>query len=106
MDIKEILKEKIKNAKTDLDALVEGKTLSQVKASRMVARLMGETEAYNDSLTAIEQSQKPMKVFGYGTCPSCGYHIRIPNIASTWGLCPNYCPHCGQHLDWGEGEKK
>lgn len=103
MDIKKIIEEKAKNAKAELDALVDGKTLRQVKASRMVARLMGETEAYNDSLTAIEQSQKPMKVTqwtkGYITepiCPRCGKPTSISK----------FCRECGQPLDLGEGEKK
>ena len=35
----------------------------------------------------------------YDLCPVCG-----SNLSGVWpfsGIKPNYCPNCGQKLDWG-----
>ena len=100
MDIKQILKEKIENARKERGELTVGRTYRQIRLNHLVSRLNGEIDAYNDCLTTIEQSEKPMKPIPhsyYHKCPKCGEYL-----ASTYP----HCPYCGQPLDWGEGEKK
>lgn len=37
-------------------------------------------------------------VFDYGECPGCGHGIEEVDFGNT----PNYCPQCGQALDWSD----
>ena len=66
---------------------------------------VGDFSKYRESLLSLQElvdKEKPMKVvpfvnfWGYKgfQCPKCGKAINGGD----------YCPHCGQHLDW-EGKK-
>ena len=100
MDIKQILKEKIENARKERGELTVGRTYRQIRLNHLVSRLNGEIDAYNDCLTTIEQSEKPMKAIPnrfFLECPKCHEYL-----ASTYP----HCPYCGQLLDYDQGEKK
>jgi hypothetical protein len=43
------------------------------------------------SISALEK-QKPNKVKEYGICPKCNHDFGMEKV--------NYCPNCGQKLDW------
>lgn len=93
MDIKQILKEKIENARKELEV---AKTQSTSEAVCFQAKV----DAYYDCLTLIEQSEKPMKAIPnrfFFECPKCHEYL-----ASTYP----HCPYCGQLLDYDQGEKK
>lgn len=60
-------------------------------------------EANGKAIEALEKQipmepkiiRKPTKeMMGAGDCPRCG------GLVIEWG---EYCSHCGQHLDWGDG---
>ncbi len=42
----------------------------------------------------MAQKQMPKKPIGFGECPVCYQPMSTS---------PNYCPHCGQKLDWSAG---
>lgn len=45
----------------------------------------------------------PMKPDSYHNCPKCYAPITRGQFAK---LNDNFCPHCGQSLEWEQGEKK
>ena len=110
MDIKQILKEKIENCeKEEKYGDVFHHEIWYAKA-----------DTYRDCANLIEQSEKPMKV---GEPRDCVNELDKKTYNQKMYLCPNcsrvvapflvtdydkicFCPYCGQHLDWGEGEKK
>lgn len=57
----------------------------------------------NTRISADLEKQKPKKPtydhrYGEMGCAFCG------NMVSGWEELPNYCPQCGQALDWSENE--
>nr|DAR82843.1 MAG TPA: hypothetical protein [Caudoviricetes sp.] len=42
--------------------------------------------------TKALEKQIPNKVKEYGICPKCNHDFGMEKV--------NYCPHCGQRLDW------
>ena len=52
--------------------------------------------AYERVMDAVEK-QMPLKVTNMYRCPNCGLD---PTIDNDYML--NYCPHCGQALDWSD----
>lgn len=58
-------------------------------------------EALDFAIEAMEK-QIPMKFecFDATWCPSCGEEV----FGLTQDNSLNYCPYCGQKLDWGEEE--
>lgn len=121
MDIKQILKEKINALFDERKPLVEEfeQYHTYVKYPD-ITKLNGEIQAYVDCANLIEQSEKPMKV---GESRDCVNELDKKTYNQKMYLCPNcsrvvapflvtdydkicFCPYCGQHLDWGEGEKK
>ena len=78
---------------------------------------VGDFSKYRESLLSLQElvdKEKPMKIdsryesdgtedgsIEIAKCPLCGKEV--------WNDCscfekPDYCPHCGKHLDW-EGKK-
>ena len=75
------------------------------EALKEIKKQIAETGyVYNDFLDACKEAlekQIPKKInsdngFG-GRCPVCGYYI-VKSIFSSKGH--EYCPECGQKLDW------
>ena len=54
-----------------------------------------------EELETLRKKEIPMKVID-DCCPVCKrFVIQIDNDGS-WNKTYDYCPHCGQRLDWGD----
>jgi len=40
--------------------------------------------------------ETPMKIYNKTICPRCNFDYKH------WTYKVNYCPECGQHIDWSE----
>jgi hypothetical protein len=74
---------------------------------------VGDFSKYRKAITDLQRivdKEKPMKVIYKVTlwskheCPKCHESIDCDDDYYNWHM--NYCPHCGQRLDWKGEEKK
>ena len=94
--------------------MTENEALEILKISpEMKKQIPNLTEVYEVAVKALEK-QIPKKpeyygdgysdgklVYDYAKCPTCG-NDNFEYDINNWGC--NYCPDCGQALDWGDAE--
>ena len=65
-----------------------------------------ETEEEIRVLQSLVEKETPKKPFDESLadklCPTCRAYINFDALNDSMENAPNYCPNCGQHINWEE----